>query len=81
MSSSGWMADEQYDKMEAEARAKKPEDRTFQETCFLDSIDEMRQVEREARHPVAWAIFRFILGLIIIAPYAYLLYQLTKRIL
>lgn len=68
MGSSGWMGDECYDRMEAEARAKKPQDRTHQEVCFLDSIDEMRQNEREARHPVAWAIARFFLGIMFGAP-------------
>lgn len=74
------MGDDQYDRMEAEARAKKPQDRTHQEVCFLDSLDEMRQAEREARHPIAWAIFKIGVIYIVVVPMGYTFYELTKRL-
>lgn len=56
--SSGWMAQEQYDKMEAVALAKKPEDREPWEVRYLESLDEMLQAEIENRHWSYYWIFR-----------------------
>ncbi len=66
--SSGWQAEEQYDIMEAEALAKKPEDREPWEVLYLESLQEMRHQEwldahwlrRAAQCIVWWLPFLFI---------------------
>lgn len=79
MSSSGWMADDQYDKMEAEARAKKPEDRELWEVLYLESIDEMRLQEKLDRHWL-WRPVCILFLYAILAPMVFTFYQLTVRL-
>lgn len=77
------MAEEGYEQMAREAIAKNPEEREPWEVSYLESLEEMRQEEREARHPIAWAIMIIVLGVTLIAPamgICWVFYQLTIRL-
>jgi len=77
MSSSGWMTDEAYDRMEADARAKKPEDRLPWEVNMLESIDEMRWQEKLDRHWFWRPMCTFLLfGFL--APIVFMFYKSTQ---
>ncbi len=68
-----------YAIMEAEALAKKPEDREPWEVRYLESLEEMRQAERDARHPIAVVIVRIIIVYIFVVI-GLALYELTTRL-
>ena len=72
--SSGWQAQEQYDKMEAVARAKKPKDRERWDVKYLKSLDKMRLKEQSDRH-WSWRIVQALVMYIFLAPVAYILYE------
>jgi len=82
--SSGWMADESYEKWEREARAKKPSDRTEAEVNYLASLDKMRQAEVAGRHWTFYWIFRPLLIYIVCTPFmmfGYVVYVLLTKTL
>lgn len=64
--SSGWMAQENYDRMEAVALAKKPENREPWEVNYLNSLEDMRQAEIADRSPVVFRIFQLFMFYILI---------------
>ncbi len=65
-----------YAIMEAEALAKKPEERETWEVRYLDSLEEMRQAEINDRHPVAWAVFQLVMFYMLLAPVIYFVVRL-----